>query len=75
MRSSDHLEALANFNSLPADARVRPAVFAALLAVSPETLRRWTGDPEKGLPEPIRTGGVVTYRVSDVRAVLGRPGK
>jgi hypothetical protein len=60
---------LASFGELPDIARVRLPVVAALYACAPRTVHRRV---EAGvIPKPEKRGGVLMWRVGDLRRDLG----
>lgn len=61
-------DALAGFDDLPDVALVRMSVVAALLSCGPRTVRRRV---DAGvIPQPQKQGGVLTWRVGDLRRAL-----
>lgn len=59
---------LATWNDLPDIAMVRLPVVAALLSCAPRTVRRRV---DAGvIPQPLRQGGVLVWRVGDLRRAL-----
>ncbi|MDP9153942.1 MAG: helix-turn-helix domain-containing protein [Pseudomonadota bacterium] len=62
-------DALRGFDDLPDVARVRIPVVAALLSVGTRTVHRRVDAGE--IPQPIKQGGVLTWRVGDLRSALG----
>lgn len=69
MRASDST-ALRDFDRLPASAKVRLPVVAALFSISRATVWRWCN---LGLlPKPIHKGGVTSWNVGELRAELGK---
>lgn len=62
--------ALRTFDKLPDSANVRLPVVAALFAVSPATVWRWTKSGH--LPQPQHIGGVTFWSVRELRQVLRR---
>ncbi|AMM13342.1 hypothetical protein AX768_03670 [Burkholderia sp. PAMC 28687] len=62
-------DALRGFDDLPDVARVRISVVAALLSVGTRTVHRRVDVGE--IPQPIKQGGVLTWRVGDLRSALG----
>lgn len=60
--------ALRGFDELPASAKVRLPVVAALFSISPATVWRWckAGD----LPQPTRIHGVTFWNVGELRERL-----
>lgn len=62
-------EALARFDTLPADAYVRAPVVAALFTLSRSSVWRWVKAGR--IPTPIKIGPQTTaWRVSDLRQAL-----
>lgn len=59
------LSALQQFDSLPNAAHVRLPVVAALMAVSPATVWRWSHRGK--LPAPVRINGVTLWNVGSLR--------
>lgn len=60
-----NLSALQDFDRLPDSASVRLPVVAALHGVSTVTVWRWSKCGR--LPNPIKRGGVTSWRVGDLR--------
>lgn len=65
--------AFRSFDTLPDAANVRLAVVAALFAISPATVWRWTQAGK--LPEPSHIGGVTFWSVKELREVLRNAGR
>lgn len=62
-------DALRQFDQLPGSANVRLPVVAALFAISPATVWRWTKAGR--LPTPSRIAGVTVWNVAALRQFLG----
>ena len=67
MRESD-LNALTQFDRLPASANVRLPVVSALFSISSATVWRWS--KSGNLPPPIRVHGVTMWNVGALRRCL-----
>ena len=61
-------ESLRQFDQLPGSANVRLPVVAALFAISPATVWRWTKSGK--LPSPMRIAGVTLWNVAALRTIL-----
>lgn len=56
---------LTEFDSLPNEARLRPAQVAQLEGISRSTLWRWCRS--KTFPKPSKVGGITSWSVGDIR--------